>query len=705
MGGHTPANAAGGPITLTLPTTPAAGKMLSVEKTDTSINAVTITGNIRGAAGQSIILSLYRETVGFVSDGSNSWWPVFGHKTLGSLDGRFGKLLHALEAVPLAMVGDSYGQGSQGADQVSRPAYRIAQRHHTQTVANYALAGTRSDQIEAQAFANVAPNSRGAVIVADGCINDSLQYADTTGLATCAESFRAMLAFLTCKAYLTNTSSSVQFGVGWSAGTSSTVGSHVDVAVNGDAAWLLFQYVTGSGGTATVKNSAGTAVTPTVSTGSFKQALIGAVPVSGLGAGAHTLRVAVASGSVTFLGALIPSATPALVVWDKVGALSSSSTNTLLVQYQAAVQAVITAQFASTVLVADMTAAGWDASTMISSEDGIHRNDKGCDFATNVIELAIATYLAGNFRQGINRLSAATADSAYTPASPAYTGPGATAPAAATGVAGVTANQINATWTIGDDGGSTLLSQKIQTSVDAGTTWVDGVTGLSPTAASAAIPSGLTNGSSYLLRVVATNAIGSTASSASSAVTAGVPVANYWVDTFTRSDNTVPGTTETGGFAWTVTSGNAFGIASGALTSTTVGTSPQDCYVDDGHADGTITFTLPLGSGQGGIMFRGSGTNDAIALVFYHDATGAYFLKSRSGGSTYATIQPASGVTAAAGDVIQVVLNGSSIICRVNGVTVITATSAINQTATRHGVWTTSVGVKYKSASHNNSIV
>jgi hypothetical protein len=86
---HTPVDATGGVVAMTLPTSASNGDEVSCEKYDTSVNA-TITGNVRGTAGTTIMLSL----LGFrarVASGTTSWWPIYGHKTLGSLDGRFGR--------------------------------------------------------------------------------------------------------------------------------------------------------------------------------------------------------------------------------------------------------------------------------------------------------------------------------------------------------------------------------------------------------------------------------------------------------------------------------------------------------------------------------------------------------------------------------------------------------------------------------------
>lgn len=84
----TPVNALSAPVPMTLPTGQSQGTWAAVQKTDTSTNAVTISGSIRGVA-TSITLVLANETVWFTVDSLGSWWPLASHKTLGSLDARY----------------------------------------------------------------------------------------------------------------------------------------------------------------------------------------------------------------------------------------------------------------------------------------------------------------------------------------------------------------------------------------------------------------------------------------------------------------------------------------------------------------------------------------------------------------------------------------------------------------------------------------
>lgn len=86
-GQHTPVDATGGAITLTLPTPTHLGAYLSVEKVDASTNAVTVTGSIRGAA-TSVSLAWQFESVEFHWNGT-TWRPINGHKTKAALDSAY----------------------------------------------------------------------------------------------------------------------------------------------------------------------------------------------------------------------------------------------------------------------------------------------------------------------------------------------------------------------------------------------------------------------------------------------------------------------------------------------------------------------------------------------------------------------------------------------------------------------------------------
>jgi hypothetical protein len=604
----------------------------------------------------------------------------------------------ALEAVQFVNYGDSYGDGNQGADQVSRPFDRLAVRHRTQPLTRNAQAGTRMDQVLSRIVSLWSPNSRGLVGISDGCINDEKQYTDTSGTATTREAFRASLAYLTAQSVSPYNGSAFVYGPGWTAGSSSTVGSYADVAFTGSTAHLLVSCVTGAGGTIEVRNAANTAVA-TISTGGYKQNFTGAVKITGTGTTSY--RLVLTAGTAIIVGVAVMSPTPPVIVWDKPGRMNSNNTETaLLVAYQDAC-ATILGDF-PTVVSVDM-GAGWDYTTMMAA-DATHRNDRGNKYAADQIEAALKTYLGSNFQQGLNAITAVTAAPTYTTPAPAYVKAGATAPAAPTGFTATSGNQVTFTWTRGTDGGATITSQIIQSSPAGANTWTTLAT-VSGSASSYNATSGLTASTSYDFRVAAVNSIGTGTYSATSTATAGAAPATYALDTFNRADSASLGSTETGAFAWSFANATTGAILTNQARMSAAPTTPNtvdgDIYIDDAQANGTLQVTLKS-SGQQGMMFRGSGTNNTSAWVFFKDAAGAYFLKKRTAAGAYTTIVSVSGITGAAGDVLTVILNGSSITCKVNGAVAATTTDAFNSTATRHGMWGVNVGLLWDDFSHTS---
>lgn len=586
------------------------------------------------------------------------------------------RMLSALEAVAFTIFGDSYGQGGSGADNGTRFFDRVALRQRTLTPTNYAIPGTRSDQVLAQVETYWTPNSRGLVGVADVVLNDLIQYGADSGKATTVEAFRAILARLTALVALTPNSVSLVYGPNWSAGATATAGSYVDIAWTGDACYIPVGLVTGSGATITIKDTTGATV-KTFATGGYLNAFTGMIKLAGFGAGTHSVRASV-SAAASILGVIVPAPAPPVVLWNKPGAIlySASTNNPLITSYLAACQAILT-DFPTVIPVP--VDSGWDNTTMLGP-DGLHPNDKGHAYIASLHEAALAGL---GFRQGLNQLTAANGGTYNAPAV-AYTAPGATTPTAPTSVAAAAANQATVTWARGADGGATITSQVIQASSDSGATWADVLTGIAPSATSITITSGLTAGTSYVLRVVAVNSVGrGAASAASAAITAGAVPATYALDSFTRS---TLGSTETGSYAWSSANGSAWTCNGTQLINSSAPTNTADCFIDDGQANGTLQVARVSGAGAG-IVFRASGTGNLNGYIFWNNG-GTYTLSKRTALNSYSALQTAS-LTPANGDVMTVVLNGSSIVCKVNGVAVITTTDSA-YTGTRHGVWTIS---------------
>jgi hypothetical protein len=471
------------------------------------------------------------------------------------------------------------------------------------------------------------------------------------------------------------------------------------VAFTGTTAHLLVSCVTGTGGTLEVRNASNTAIA-TISTGGYKQNFTGAVKITGT-SGTNSYRIVLTAGSAILVGVAVMSPTPPVIVWDKPAQFSSNTTEaSLLATYQSTCAAIL-GDF-PTVVPVDM-GSGWDYTTMISS-DGTHRNDKGNRFAADAIDSALRGYLGWNYQQGLNALSLTTGAAAYTTPTPSYAQTGATAPAAPGSFTATAAQQVSFTWTIPTDGGATLTGYVIQSSPAGAGTWTDLVT-LPAGSTSYTLTTGLTASTSYDFRIAATNSVGRGTYSATSTATAGASPVTYAADTFTRADSSSMGTTETGGYTWSFDNACAGSIVSNQAKMSTGPTSPNtvdgDIWINDGQANGTIQATL-VSSGQLGIMFRGTGTNNTTAWVFFKDASNNYFLKKRTAAGSYTTVVT-TGYTGAAGDVVAIVLNGSSITCKVNGVVKATATDAFNSTATNHGFWNNGAGVYWDNFSHTNA--
>jgi hypothetical protein len=603
---------------------------------------------------------------------------------------------NAFEAVPFTVYGHSYTNGAgKGVDQGTQFFYRLANRFRTQALVNNGVSGYRMDQILAQIQTTWTPNKRGLIGFGDGVINDVKQFGDAAAnsVATTKEAFRSSLAYLTSWAVLGQ--SSLVYGPGWTNGVSSTAGSYVDVPFSGDSAYVLANFTTDAGGTFTLKNEAGTTLA-TVATGGFKQAFTGAVKVSGYGAGSHTVRAAVSSGTVGVVGVIGVSPTPPTICWFKAGPYLTVSNagelGWLATNYQPACASILT-DF-TTVIPIDVDAS-WSAASMIAP-DGIHPNDAGELYITNLIDKALRGTAA---RQGLNQLTAPDAGTYPAPAA-SYVSTTSTVPAQPTGVTAVTGTQIDVAWTRPTDGGATITSQLVEVSLAGANTWSTGAT-VSAAASSVSV-TGLTASTSYDVRVVAINYRGRSAVSSTVTATSGVSVTYYSKDTFNRADGAL-GTAETGGQTWQ-TNGATYAIVSNQAKLTAVSGVNNDVFVDDGQAGGRLSVKLVTASAPGqGLAFRLSGTNNATGYLFWQNAAGGYSLSRRTATNTYTLLSATSGVTAAANDVLDVVLSGSSITCKLNGTTVLTATDA-TYTGTKHGFWggTTSLNALFDSWSHSD---
>lgn len=716
-------DATSGDETFTLPAGFASGRKITVQRVDVSGNTVTVAvpagntldgvtdGSISVSSGGTLVVSAadpgaWRTAGGGTAGGKASWaanGTAKASTTFALPDGTDGvripgaparirpqwdgtessywrrneRLIPAIEDVAFTVFGHSWGNGGVDIDSGNRLVDRLASRHRATSLTNYAVAGTRMDQILGAVQASWVPNSRGLVILVDGVINDSVTYGDETGIPTTREAFRSALALLSAASKVGPGDDSFVYGPGWSSGATSTVNSYVDFGFNGDTAYLQLGFVAASGGTFTVTNSAGTLIA-TVTTGGYKQDFTGSVPLSGFGAGAHTVRVKLTAGTGSIAGAAFPGATPPPILWVKAGPRGTGEASVNRVTTYQAALAPTAASFAN-VLSVDVDTL-WDQTTMVGP--GFHPNDLGMSYLANNAERALAGL---THQQGLNRMYLTTASTPYVAAAPSYVGPGATGPGQVTGLTASTSSQVTLTWTRPSDGGATLTGHEIQSSPAGAATWTTVAT-VSGSTSIYYVNTGLTAASSYDFRVRAVNAIGNGAYAATATATAG-PAGQYVVDSFNRANSASPGTADFGG-TWSAVNGGAFAITSNTLVAGPGTANHQDLTIDDGRPDGTIQTKIVTSGGSvvGGIVFRANGTNNANAYVFYRNGSGSYTLRRRDNGGSYTLLGTATGVTGTFNDVIQVVLSGSSIVCKINGTTYISVTDA-TYAGTRHGLY------------------
>lgn len=160
-------------------------------------------------------------------------------------------------------------------------------------------------------------------------------------------------------------------------------------------------------------------------------------------------------------------------------------------------------------------------------------------------------------------------------------------------------------------------------------------------------------------------------------------------DSFNRANSTTSlGTTDSyaGGTAktWAVFGTGTYGIISNQAYAPS-GSGHNVAYVDAGQSDVTITVTFAAydmaGSGGAKIGLRIVDNENMVNIQARTDGIVIYYY---SGGSS-TTVNDTAG-TLVAGDVIKVIASGTSIKVYRNGTLFSSATVALNQTATKHGI-------------------
>jgi hypothetical protein len=158
-------------------------------------------------------------------------------------------------------------------------------------------------------------------------------------------------------------------------------------------------------------------------------------------------------------------------------------------------------------------------------------------------------------------------------------------------------------------------------------------------------------------------------------------------DNFNRADSSAAlGTPSDGGSAW-VSQFSGGGVGWGIS-----GNKGYDQYdaggtgiatLDSSSADTTVQATLSAVGNEIGLVARFSDTSNY--LFIRARSSDGYTLFKRVAGSATSLGNYAG--TPANGDVLALVMSGSSLTVQVNGVSRITATDSFNNTATLHGLW------------------
>lgn len=152
-------------------------------------------------------------------------------------------------------------------------------------------------------------------------------------------------------------------------------------------------------------------------------------------------------------------------------------------------------------------------------------------------------------------------------------------------------------------------------------------------------------------------------------------------DSFGRANNASSlGITDTG-HPWEVLAGT-WGISGGAAYLPLV-TTHNLAVVETSNSDGVVSVTLAAIDYRQRLIVRATDASNYLFAQANEAGTVELF---RCQAGSFTSLATAAAHTWAAGDVLAVVLQGSSIKVRVNGVQLLAATSTFNQSATKHGI-------------------
>jgi hypothetical protein len=653
----------------------AGGRLFTVRRVDFSPNGVVVvaTGGdaIDGVADASKVIAGGMQVRFFAGNGGQ-WLSIGG--TIPT------PLSNPFERVAYTAYGHSYAAGATGSTSGSTWPTRLSSRLATSTVTNNAISATSLSQIATRVLATWSTPTRGFVTVI-GILN-SVQYLE--GADTAAESVRAILATLSAAARYGATGTPLAYSGTWtpsgSAYRTTTAGDACYVYSPTDRLDLITQMSPAAGGVITATRSGDGAVVgawdtngynPKTSPSPMVLSLLGLTPGS-------TVKFTLTSGTgFSVDGALVPnSVNPPAVTFLHEGPVNTFSAdsaantvehnNGLLVTYGDACDA-ITGLYPN-VAVGKALNNGWDADRHVTTLDGIHPNDLGQIFLTDLAQRASFAKF-GNGRDGLNFVSNFPT---ITVAPPGYYVGTPTAPDAPTLSVSAIGTFAFLSARPGNTAGSPITGYEWRYRTTAGPgAWV-----ASSTASANTTLSGLTSEVSYDFQAAETNAIGT---SPWSATVVAAPGDALVYDVFDRADGALGDTTS--GDTWTVATGHQ-------IYSQEVGSSAANLdasFVDVGQADFTATATIAtLGGGSPGLVFRYVDANHFLLLM---PTSGVYTVYRRiASGANFSVVTTFTGSAAASGDVVAVTCAGTDVTVAVNGSTLGTFTDSISQTATKVGV-------------------
>ncbi|NRF91517.1 fibronectin type III domain-containing protein [Paenibacillus frigoriresistens] len=319
----------------------------------------------------------------------------------------------------------------------------------------------------------------------------------------------------------------------------------------------------------------------------------------------------------------------------------------------------------------------YNGASLVTTVTGTTYNVTGLTASTQYTFTVKAKDAAGNVASGTSTTFTTSAAADTTPPNPIT---GLTAGT-------VTSSSVPLTWTISSSGD--VANQEVAYSSNGGTSYTVASGVINPSSNSYTV-TGLAANQAYTFRVVAIDGAGNRSTAVTTtATTAAAGLTTYVSASFDGSDSTTSLPVAETGQSWTAITGT-WGVSSNqAYPATSVADSVA--VIDSTKSDGEVQVTFaqnPYAATNVRLYFR---VVDANNLVMVQSGTGGVYQLFKRVAGTYTQLgSNTTGFTPANGDVVKVVLSGSSIAVYINGTQRLTATDAFNSTATKHGIGTNS---------------